>query len=107
MGNGSYRTPVLFQRVSTNRDAAGQPVRTVTTLYTDGGNVRPVTGREAVDTGLETAESGLQVTVRNSPTGQSVTVNDCMVIRGKTYNITYAQPNFGDREILFVGRVER
>ena len=107
MGAGQYRTPVLFQRLSTERDAAGQPIRTYTDLYTDGGYVVPVSGSEAVNAGLETAESGIQVTVRNSPTAQSVTVNDRMVIRGKFYDITYAQPNFGGMEILFTGRLER
>ena len=107
MASGAFHTPVLFQRAASTRDAAGQPNQTFTDLVTDGARISTVSGQEAVDAGLETAESGLQVTVRYGPTVSTVTANDRMVIRGKNYDITYAEPNFDRRYILFVGRAER
>ena len=107
MAAGQYHTPVLFQRLTGTKDASGQPNRIHIDLFTDGARIDTIVGREAVDSGLETAESGIRVTLRFSNSSSTLRANDRMVIRGQNYNITYVQPNFDRKSVLVVGRVER
>lgn len=102
-----YRTPVTFQRATETLDVSRQPIRSYTDLLSTGADVQAVSGRLAVDAGLEETGAGLVVTVRYNPTVASVTVADRMVINGSNYRITSVDVSFDNTYVRLAGGVER
>ena len=102
-----YRTPVTFRQATTTLDAARQPIPTFSDLMQTGGDVTAVSGRTAVDAGLEDTGAGLVVTVRWNPTVAAITVQDQMTIGGTNYRIVSVEPSFDNSYVRFVGRVDR
>lgn len=96
-----YRTPVQFQRATQTRDAARQLISTYTNLIRTGADVQSVSGRRAVDAGLEETGSGLTVVVRYNPTIASVTLDDRIVINSQNYRIISRDVSFDNTYIRF------
>ena len=97
-----YRTPVQFQRATQTRDASRQLINTYTDLLQTGAEVTPVSGRRAVDAGLEETGSGLTVVVRYNPTVASVTLQDRLVINSTNYRIESMDVSFDNTYVRFV-----
>jgi head-tail adaptor len=87
-----FRHLILFMSFTTSRDAMGEVTKSYSDYTTVGGHVRHLRGSEKVASGVEMSEEMVVVTLRWSPTVDSIDTTYQFVFDSKTYEIIEVDP---------------